>query len=214
MTMSARSAHRLSRKAQGRRPSRKSAATRQTILDAAASLFAERGYGLTTLNDIAESVGIHLTGLYYYHDSKEQLASDIIASNSDHIGAALQEAIASLPVTAGPLARISQAIDTYLDCIHAPENLARAAARITSQISSETRDKALEGTRENNGIWRALIEAAMAEGSIRSDLDPTMIQMALLGSMNWTVEWFDSERGSPAPFARVIKAAFLEGLAS
>ena len=201
-----------SAKARGRKPSQKSVATRQLILDGAAALFAERGYGLTTLADIAESIGIHLTGLYYYYDNKEQLACDIIASNAENIRSALEEAIDLLPKNAGALSRLSVAIDTYLNCIHEPANLARAAAKITSQLSEDARGPALEGTRENNSLWLELIEQAIAEGTIRSDVDPKMIQMSLLGSMNWSVEWFDSNKGPTAPLAKTIKAAFLEGL--
>lgn len=182
------------------------------IIDGAAALFAERGYGLTTLGDIAERVGVHLTGLYYYYDNKEQLAADIIASNAAHIRSALEEATSSLPRNAGSLARLSVAIDTYLACIHESEDLARAAAKVTSQISPKVRNQALEGTRENNRIWLELIEAAMDEGSMPAELDAKMIQMTLLGSMNWTVEWFDPAKGPIAPLARTIKSVFLEGL--
>ena len=68
---------RSSRKARGRKESSKSALTRKGIVDGAAALFAERGYKLTTLNDIAETIGVHLTGLYYHYDNKEELAADI-----------------------------------------------------------------------------------------------------------------------------------------
>ena len=41
--------------------------------DAAAAIFAEKGYSLTKLSDIAQSAGIHLTGLYYYYDNREKI---------------------------------------------------------------------------------------------------------------------------------------------
>ncbi len=201
-----------SRKARGRKASTKSALTRKVILDGAAELFAERGYKLTTLNDIAEKIGVHLTGLYYYYDNKEQLASDVIASSAVTIREALDAAIAELPEGATALAKIEVAVDVYLECVLGPAHLMRAAARITSQISPEMRSQALTGIRENNQLWFGLIDAAIAEGTIRPDLDPKLMQMTMLGAMNWTIEWFDPSLGPTAPLATTLKTMFLDGI--
>ena len=201
-----------SRKAKGRKPSTKSASTRKVILDNAASLFSERGYKLTTLSDIADQMGIHLTGLYSYYDNKEQLAFDIIAHSAVFIREALDAAFAALPAHSSALARIETAIDTYLQCVLGPEHLMRAAARITSQISPETRDQGLMGIRENNQMWQRLIEEAIAEGSIRTDLDVKLMRMTLLGAMNWTIEWFKPNVGPTGPLAKTIKTMFLDGI--
>jgi AcrR family transcriptional regulator len=64
---------RVSRKAAGRKPSRKAEITRQRILRAASKAFASRGYQLALLGDIARDAGMHVTALYYYFDSKEHL---------------------------------------------------------------------------------------------------------------------------------------------
>jgi AcrR family transcriptional regulator len=206
------SSERPSRKAKGRKPSQKFAVTKKTIIDGAAALFAERGYGLTTLSGIAERIGIHVTGIYYYYDNKEQLAFDVISQSAEHIQSVMKAAFRSLRTRASALSRIETGIDVYLYCVLGPENLMRAAARITSQISPETRNQALERMRDQNRLWYQLIKDAIAEESIRSDLDPKLVQMILLGSMNWTVEWFDPKVGPIEPLARSLKAAFLEGL--
>ncbi|MFM9034025.1 MAG: TetR family transcriptional regulator [Mycobacterium sp.] len=57
----------------------RSAATRQKIIDAGVELFAGKGYGTTSLNDITSAAHV-TTGAFYYHfGSKEALAATIVA---------------------------------------------------------------------------------------------------------------------------------------
>ena len=50
----------------------------QEILEAAARVFHEKGYESTSIQDIADSVGILKGSLYYYITSKEDLLFEII----------------------------------------------------------------------------------------------------------------------------------------
>ncbi|WP_349425873.1 helix-turn-helix domain-containing protein [Microbacterium sp. LWS13-1.2] len=52
---------------------------RGLILDGATALFAEEGYGDTSLRDIAERVGVSKSTLLHYYDSKEELLSAVLS---------------------------------------------------------------------------------------------------------------------------------------
>ena len=54
------------------------ATAREEILDAAAELFAERGYAATSTRLIAETVGIRQASLYYHFASKEQILAELL----------------------------------------------------------------------------------------------------------------------------------------
>ena len=60
------------------RPQRKGALTRERILDAAETLFAERGYEGATLRDVAARVGLQTPSLYNHFDSKEALYGAVL----------------------------------------------------------------------------------------------------------------------------------------
>ncbi len=48
-------------------------AKREGVVEAAAELFAERGYHATTMQDLTEATGLTAGGLYHYIGSREQL---------------------------------------------------------------------------------------------------------------------------------------------
>ena len=75
MPATARSAKAVSPKAMGKS---KKEALRRNVLEAAARLFAQRGFGGTNLQDIAESLGISRPALYYYFKSKEDILTSLV----------------------------------------------------------------------------------------------------------------------------------------
>ena len=60
---------------------RDGAQTRQALLDAALSLFAEKGYFGTSLRDIARHVGVRESALYNYFPSKESLFEAVVLAD-------------------------------------------------------------------------------------------------------------------------------------
>ncbi len=51
---------------------------RQEIVQAAKSLFSKKGYSSTSMDEIAEKVGITKASLYYFFESKERIFAEII----------------------------------------------------------------------------------------------------------------------------------------
>ena len=54
-------------------------ATRNKILDVATKLIARKGFGAVSMRDIAKEVGIQMSSIYYYYDSKDALLEDILS---------------------------------------------------------------------------------------------------------------------------------------
>ena len=52
--------------------------TKNKILKTATELFALKGYNAVTMRTIANSVGIKMSSIYYYYESKEALMKDIL----------------------------------------------------------------------------------------------------------------------------------------
>ena len=62
---------------------RKEKDTRQQLLEASASLFRQKGFRSTSMQDIAEAVGIQKSSIYHYIDNKEDLLQWIATLTMD-----------------------------------------------------------------------------------------------------------------------------------
>lgn len=59
-------------------PRTRNDSVRERLLDAAISLFAERGYAATSIREIVEAAGVTKPALYYYYQSKEGIFRAIL----------------------------------------------------------------------------------------------------------------------------------------
>lgn len=66
------------------------AATRARILDAASTLFYERGTLAVGVNDVADAAGVSKVTLYRHFDSKEALVGEFLRRRSDRVSAWLR----------------------------------------------------------------------------------------------------------------------------
>ncbi|MCB1709259.1 MAG: TetR/AcrR family transcriptional regulator [Halioglobus sp.] len=95
--------------------------TAERILDAAETLFAEKGYSATSLGDVADRVGIRSPSLYNHFRNKEALYLAVLERLLEDFSAPLQE-LGKSPVTHE---RVFQWLDTIVRQHHANPNLAR-----------------------------------------------------------------------------------------
>lgn len=85
--------------------------TRQRILAVAAALFAERGYRATSMQEIADRVGITKAALYYHFAAKEDVLHELTGPVLDELEQALNEAEAA----GDPETVRWRAIEAFLD---------------------------------------------------------------------------------------------------
>jgi len=88
-TMTTGNAPRVPRRRPGRPRGGDGADTRERILAAAATLFADRGYRATSMVAVAESAGLSQTGLLHHFPSKELLLAGVLQRRDEQDVAAL-----------------------------------------------------------------------------------------------------------------------------
>jgi AcrR family transcriptional regulator len=84
--------------------------TRQRLLDSAARIFAQKGFGGASLEEIAETAGYSTGAVYANFDNKEQLFMEVVAARRSRATSRRVEAVAGILDDDGadPLGALSQ----------------------------------------------------------------------------------------------------------
>jgi AcrR family transcriptional regulator len=192
---------------------RKSEETRARLLDAAATVFSDKGYAGARLADIAERAGMHTPGVYYYFPSKEDLVEEVLRVGVARSRGYVQERVAALPDGTPALDRLRAAIEGHVLTVLEIGDYTSANIRIFGQVPDDVRARHLADQRAYGNVWRALLEDARAAGEIRADLDLGVIRMLILGALNWTAEWYRPGPRTATEVAREATAMICDGLA-
>lgn len=190
----------------------KSERTRQRILDAAARTFRDKGYAATTLNDIAVAALLRAGSIYYHFDSKERLLEEVLDIGIARVSAAVTRAIDALPPDTSPTERIRTGIEAHLRSLLYHGDYTSASFRIYGQAPRDVQSRVLSRRRAYADYWRGMLREARTAGEIHAGRDLGLARMFLFGALNWSVEWYDPEKGSLDDFVREAAKTFLHGI--
>ncbi|GAB3528855.1 ScbR family autoregulator-binding transcription factor [Arthrobacter monumenti] len=143
--------------------------TRKSIIDGAAKVFLDVGYAHTTMAQVAASAGVTKGALYFHFDSKQALARAVIDENLTATTAIGMRVLSGGYCALESLVRISAGVAELTE-----NPLTRAAVRLTMENS-----KLVFGEEIPHEDWiktcENLIQRAIAEGSIRPDIDASVL---------------------------------------
>jgi AcrR family transcriptional regulator len=161
---------------------------RTRIREAAAKLFAEKGFENTTTRDIAGAAGINNASLYYYFDSKEQLLYQIL---EEVIRTGL-ERMTEIEQSARPLKeklastlRIHTTAAVDFDkmklLVHDQRSLSPGHREELNQKQSEYVSRLI-----------AILRQLQDQGEML-DIDLTVCAYAFFGMVSWAYRWYRPE---------------------
>lgn len=193
---------------------RKSAATRERVLDAAARIFREHGYAATTLNDIADAAGLKTASLYYHFGSKEELVEEVLRIGTTLVLDTVKARLAALPADASFRERLRVAVHAHLDTLLSLTDYTSADIRIIGQVPAEVRNRVWPLREEYGDIWQDLLAHGRKSGAIRADADLGLMRMLILGTLNYATEWYKPGRKPVAAVADQATAMILGGISA
>jgi AcrR family transcriptional regulator len=165
----------------GRPPGRASGGeTRDRIIDAAVKIFAERGYGSTSVRDIAERARIRVSTLYHYFRSKD----DMYAEVQRRVDTAVRDIVVScLDEDLEFRDFVRQLIERLFDFLLAHRDEAR--------LAFEGSLNHIEGSEPASaqkwmGLAEAVIRPAAAKGLLK-EIDPALFIISMDGLLHWHV---------------------------
>lgn len=153
------------------------------VLDAAAMIFAEKGYRNTSTRDIAERLGIRQASLYYYVPSKEAALAAICELGVKDFTENLRKILAQ-PIPAAE--KLRAAIANHLSPLRSrPEaDYIRVFLRHRHELPDGLRQTVSALARTYHSLVEQLFAEAIGTGEFRSDLDPKLATLAMFGLCN------------------------------
>ncbi|MER3460235.1 MAG: TetR/AcrR family transcriptional regulator [candidate division GAL15 bacterium] len=181
----------------------------EELLAAAVRLFRHRGYHDTSMQDLAEAVGMQRGSLYHYIEAKEDLLWEIMDRAMHRLLGAVKPVAASRAPASEKLRR---AIEAHL-AVAAQHRDELVVLHVELKSLSEERRQRLLALRDRyEGLFRAMVAEGVQTGEFRP-ADPKTVGLAVLGACNWFTTWFRPEGPlSASDFARAFADLFLEGL--
>jgi AcrR family transcriptional regulator len=175
------------------------------IIEAAARVFAERGFHGATTQDIADVLGIRQASLYYYFSSKEAALELVCLKGVEGFFEA-GKAIAARPKTARE--RLSLLINSHLSPLLDRGNFVKVFLNERQHLPAESRRRIGRWSRGLERIFEEVIKEGIAKGEFRSDLDARLATLAIFGMCNAASSWYAKENASiaeiGAEFARLV----------
>ena len=156
------------------------------IMEAAERLFADKGFGGTSVRDIAESAGVNLAMISYYFGSKEKLMEAMFRYRGQHLTLQLQNLLQNQDLS--PMQKVEKFIEDYIDrifqkqCFHKVlirEQIANNNNAITEQIFR------LKQT--NLALIKQLIVEGQKKGDFKKNVDISFLAMTLIGTTSQLV---------------------------
>lgn len=188
-------------------------AGRTRILDVAAALFLEQGYESTSLRQIADAAGMKAGSLYYHFDSKDDLLTAILERGIEVMQDAFDAAEADT-ADAAAYDRLHAHVRAHLSALfeHGPYTAAHVVTFRTAP--SSVRDAVVPARDAYEARWTELLAGLQRSGEVQPGVGVNIARLALMGAMNSSVEWFDTERGTIDAFAGSIARQFWTGVAA
>ncbi|MES3015944.1 MAG: TetR/AcrR family transcriptional regulator [Pseudomonadota bacterium] len=186
-------------------------ATRERILLEAARLFRHHGYAATTLREVADASGIKAGSIYYHFESKEQILGEVLDKGIQVVADAVRQRVDALPESATARQRIAAAIEGHLWGLLHHGDFTSANIRIYGQIPTAAKNSHRKIRRSYADYWDRLLEDALKRGELRVDTSTAVIRLFVIGALNWTVEWYNPQKGSFADFAKQVTAIVFDG---
>ena len=161
------------------------------IIDAAARVFAQRGYHGTTTQAIADVLSMRQASLYYYFPSKEAALELVCARGTDGF---VEGAEAVMESTGTPLEKLTRLIAAHLAPIDTMPDYVRVFINERRYLPTASRHRIGRKSRRIERFFENVILAGIADGSIRPSADARLAMLAVLGMCNAVINWRESDR--------------------
>jgi AcrR family transcriptional regulator len=179
-----------------------------SVLAASVEVFNERGYDGTSMDDLSARLRIGKSSIYHHVESKEQLLELAL----DRALTGLENAADEIQVADGAaVERLELLLRRSISVL--VERLPYVTLLLRVRGNSDIERQALARRRRVDHLVADLVKEAVADGTLRPDLDPAVVARLLFGTVNSLTEWLKPGSNHPADeLADTVVAVVFDGL--
>ncbi len=182
----------------------------EEVYRAALRLFREKGYHATSMQDIAEAVGLYKGSLYHYIGGKEDLLVQVFERAMGTLLADVERIVADTSL--GPSMQLRAIVQAHVTCVS--ENL--DALTVYLHEFRALAGESLANVREQRDRYAQLVAEIVGRGVRLGEFETADVGIAtlgLLGMCNWVCQWYQPEgRLGPAQIGGYFADLVLGGL--
>ena len=142
------------------------------------------------MGDLARELGFTKSAIYHHVPSKQHLLTEALDEALDELTAIVTTATApgGRCWADGAYDRLREVVEQSVRVLVAHQPAVTLLLRVRG--NSEPELEALRRRRELDSRLATLVQAAVDEGALRSDLSPELVSRLLFGMVNSLVEWY------------------------
>lgn len=176
----------------------------ESLLRVAVTVFNERGYDGTSMEDLSQRLGISKSAIYHHVASKDALLRLAMDRALDGLFDALERTRRLDAPAIDKLEHLVRASVTVLQ-----DRLPYVTLLLRARGNTEVERAALQRRRQFDRYVAGLVRQAEADGDIRPDVDPATTARLLFGMVNSLIEWY---RPAHSDLADAVCAVAFHGL--
>ena len=152
----------------------------------AAQIILRKGYDATSINDIANALGMTKAGLYHYINGKKELLFDIMNFGLDELDEEVARPAHSIP---DARERLRFIIASHAQLVTRGQGAITILVDEITALTPAQNRMITRRKREYFNRLRDLLNELKAQGQLH-DVDTTAATFSLLGMINWLSRWF------------------------
>jgi AcrR family transcriptional regulator len=176
----------------------------ESLLTVAVAVFNERGYDGTSMEDLAQRLGISKSAIYHHVQSKDELLRMAIDRALDALFGVLAE---TRRLDAPAIAKLEHLVRGSVVVLQ--DRLPYVTLLLRVRGNTEVERSALGRRRQFDRYVAGLVRQAEADGDVRPDIDPNVTARLLFGMVNSLTEWY---RPAHSDLADAVCAIAFDGL--
>lgn len=190
----------------------KSQPRRADILEAATTLFSERGFHGTRMDDIAEAANLNKATIYHYYDTKATILFELCMDATIALLSQLKD-LDSFPSAAEALGDYTRSLFNVI-ADHSRRALVhfQESPFLDEWLGAEHVEQVRALENESESYLRRIMERGVKDGTFK-DFDPRFMALGYSGLTNWFYRWYCPPGDLPPDeIADLFVTMFLGGL--